>query len=301
MELGHTLGHASGPSDKDCHFICLRYPEKWGFKPEHGESWVFRAGGGMVHSLYGGRGWFTGLWRSPKGCVYVTDSVLGVHICQDARPPNPPFKVHKLDATLAGVWGLDDENVFAWGIQRNAPVLFRWDGSAWSDMPSPGDVVAMHGTTPKLLYAVGAGGLIAHWNGRAWKRSESPTKSVLSAVFVAAADEVYAVSTTRQGGELLRRDKKKFAEVCRGPGPLYGVAKFREDVWVGAGSHGLMKLDGGALVVAKPNIPADRLDARGNLVISSPDGICETADGKNFTRTPVKSIASALAKTPPKW
>ena len=300
MKIGHTYGHASGPSQDNCHFICLRYDERWGFKPDTGESWVFQTLGDQMEVVYGGLGWFTGLWRSPAGHVYVTDSVLGVHINQDPSPRSSAFKLHKLDATLAGVWGIDDRFVVAWGKRHLAPVMFRWDGTSWAEMDSPGDVVAVHGIAPDLVYAVGGGGLIARWDGRAWTRLQSPATSVLSAVFVAAPDDLYAVGSGTRGC-LLEGSTNGWLEVCNGPGPLYGVAKFRGDVWVGAAMFGLMKKDKNALVTIKPNIHADVLDARVNLLISSPGAIAQTVDGAGFVGFPVASAAAILKSKKPRW
>jgi hypothetical protein len=178
--------------------------------------------------------------------------------------------------------------------------MFRWDGAAWHPMESPGDVVGVHGIAPKHGYAVGAGGLIARWDGQKWAQLPSPTTSVLASVFVAGPDEIYAVGTGTKG-VFLEGSAHGWAQVCTGPGPLYGVAKFRGDVWVGAAVHGLMKRQKNDLVTVKPNIPASVLDARVNLLISSQTMIAETKDGKNFTGSPVANVAAVLSSKKPKW
>src|SRR6266849_1218818 len=298
MKLAHLMSDASGFSDQDCHFLVLRYEEKLGFKPDRGESWVVQSEGDMLHALYGMMGWFTSLWRSPAGCTYVSDSAGTVHVNPDVKPRAKPWRQHKLKGVLSGVWGLDDKCVFVWGGVKDKDLMYRWDGKDWKEMESPGEVVGMHGLAPNLIYAVGAGGLVARWDGRRWNKCVTHSTAMLSAVIVASPDEIYAVGA---GGVMLEGSSSGWKELLTGPGPMFGVAKYKGDVWVGAAQHGLMKVVKKKLKAVKPNIKAEMLDARRHLLISSPSVIAETVDGKEFTGISLPAVVELLADRKPLW
>lgn len=298
MKINYLLGHASGLNQQDCHFIALRFDERWGFKPDVGDSSVMqRHEGSLYHRLHA-RGWFTSLWRSPAGCVYVSDIASRVHVNTDLRPGVAPWRMDTLPGALSGVWGVDDSCVFVWGSRGQDNVMYQWNGTTWNNIDSPGRVVGMGGLTPDLAYAVGNDGLIARWDGKRWTSVPSPTRSVLSAVFVASADEMYAVGAGRR---LLEGSVHGWTEVCEGPSPMFGVAKFRGEVWVGASDAGLMKRDGNTLVAVKPNILADRLEVHDTLLISSPGMIVGTPDGNNFLAIKAASVIENVSQTPPAW
>jgi hypothetical protein len=298
MKIGYLMGHASGPSVEGCHFLALRFDERWGFKPDTGETFVLQRVGTTAHLLYGGLGWYTGLWRSPRGSVYVAASNGEVHVKLDPEPTAGEWRVDRVAGTLAGIWGLDDKSIFTWGLRGSSTVVYRFDGTSWKEVPSPGEIVGMHGISPDLVYAVGRDGLVARWGGKSWTKVASPARGVLSAVFVAAEDEMYAVGPNTQ---LLQGSLYGWSEVLEGPGPMFGVAKWRGEVWVGAAEHGLMKLAGAKLVPVKPNIKAEKLDAREDLLVSSPQAIVGTSDAASFRGIPVSGVAEVLEPVKPGW
>jgi hypothetical protein len=299
MKLTCSVRDASGPSLSTCHFLLSRYDERFGFKPDSGESWIYQKDATGSHALRGQGGWYTGLWRSAAGKVYVAFSVGQVLVNPDPRPRVAPWREDPVPGVLSGVWGLHDECVFVWGIRGGKNVVYRFDGSKWEELPSPpGEILAMHGIAPDLVYAVGRGDLLAHWNGKTWRKVVSPARGVLVDVFVASESEMYAVGSNKQ---LLQGSVHGWTEVLEGPGSLYAVAKWKGDVWVGAADHGLMKLDGAKLLPVKPNIKARRLDARDELLISSPDMIAGTKDGLTYTAVRAPFLAGAIEKVPFAW
>ncbi len=72
--------------------------------------------------------------------------------------------------------------------------------------------------------------------------------------------------------------------------PLTAVAKWKDQLWIGASTYGLMrkaeKTD--KLEVVQPYVRPNAIDARGNLLVSCEDRILETADGKTFTTVEIK-------------
>jgi hypothetical protein len=297
MRIGYIMSHASGLARTDFHFLALRYDERYGFKPSEGECWVLRYTGGTLSSLLGGLSWFTGVWCSPAGHVYVASADSAVHVNPDPGVRAAPWQEHKVQGTLAGVWGLDDRFVVAWGVHRGKGVMHRFDGKRWSPMDSPGEVYGVHGVAPNLVYAVGRRGLIARWDGARWNKVPSPTQAVLSDVCVADEGEMYAVGDR----VVLQGSLHGWTEVVEGTSHMFGVRKWKGDVWIGASGEGLMKLSRNKLVVADPEIKAERIDARGELIVSSPDAIAISADGKEFKKLKVKAVEAIYKDRKPAW
>jgi hypothetical protein len=125
----------------------------------------------------------------------------------------------------------------------------------------------------------------------------SPTQSVLSAACVVSDDEIYAVGSGRR---LLAGSSRGWTEVLHGPSPMLGVAKFLGDVWVGASEAGLMKLAGDQLVPVK-KMKAERLEARDELLVSSPGGIASTRDGDKLSGAATTRVLAMLENEAPRW
>ena len=301
MGLAAVLAHASGISAANCHCLALRYDRKWGFQSDFGESWVVRVEQGKVFLDHGLPGWLTGLWRSDSGAVYVSDSSRAIWMNPAPSDPRSPWKLHRVSGFLRGVWGLNDEFVVTWGLSgRDEFLMYRWNGKSWAEMPSPGDIYAVHGLAPDLLYAVGNQGLISRWDGHQWTRVRSPTRTILSSVFVVNEDEMYAVGA---GQRVLEGSSHGWSEVAYSEEAMYGVAKLGNRVWIGATSDGLIQLQGNRLVVKSAKASAEHLEARGDaLLVSCPDFIAETKDGESFQhRTDAKAVLDLMAEHPPLW
>jgi len=299
MRYGSLYSCASGFSRNDYCFIGNRFEAAHGFSRAAGESWLCQRTATDFLIRYGGAGWYTGCYYSPQRTAWVTESHGTV-----LRFPDLPARIdrveeHNLQGLLGGIWGLGDDFVVTWGERENRGVMYRWDGARWSEIPAPGPhVLAVHGTAPDLLVAAGAGGLLSHWNGECWQRVPSPTTTPLAAVFVESGEEIYAVGTA---GVLLQGSIHGVAESSPGPGAMFGVVKWRDAVWIGAGEHGLFRRDRNELVCAKPNIAAEALDAREDLIISTPTLIAWTGDGEAYKAFGRNTLLELLDPRPPAW
>jgi hypothetical protein len=164
----------------------------------------------------------------------------------------------------------------AWAVgerdKRNGTprtLILRWDGRAWSAVPSPSPGLAsavsgVSAVSADDAWATGfsftrqgrAHPLILHWNGRAWSRVRTPAATgadgVLAAVSAASATDAWAVGfhcarvcgATVQGKSMLAlhwNGKSWSAVTGTGPGMLTGVsARPGSPVWA-AGSACMRK------------------------------------------------------------
>lgn len=154
--------------------------------------------------------------------------------------------------------------------------IYRRDESSWLHMdeglltepsPYPGkkriqswlarqvaciDILDINGLAQNDLYAVGADGFIAHYDGTKWTTLQCQTQACLHGIFAVSQEEVWIAGSR---GTLLKGNVNTgFAAVVkRGmSADFYGVAKYDQQVFIGA-SDGLYRLEGTDAVVAGPS------------------------------------------------
>lgn len=296
MTLTHKFSKVSGFSGEGFHAIGYRF-EGDDFSFERCESWLFRKEGNDVLSE-NRRTWLTGVWASPSDAVFTTDAVFHCVRVFRGRGRDWACDTVELPATLEGVWGLDDDCVWAWGLNDGAPVLFRYDGAKWAQVESPGEVLAMHGVRRDLVFAVGTRGLIARWNGSTWTRMESPAVKNLASVAVVSDDEVWAGGPS---GELLSGSVYGWMPSGVENQGILSLAKWRGELWAGVNMTGLSRLVDGAFVPERTDFVATSLDAREDLVMASPNGIGGTKDGKAFRGFKRESFMKTADRHMPAW
>jgi hypothetical protein len=229
----------------------------------------------------------------------MSDGDIQMADVSDMEPGS--WKVQKFPgAVMDGVWGLDDKHVFAWyKTLDDEPHVVLYNGRQWKELPPPpGRILAMHGLGPDFVYAVGFGGLLARWDGKSWTKITIPTKAVMTSVFVAGTDEMYAVGHDKA---LWEGSSSGWGKVATGPGSLYGVAKFAGEVWIGAEEHGLWKRSRNKLVCVDPDLHAQAMDCRKVLLITSTEMLAETSDGKKFTKKAQGLLAKIRDPKPKLW
>lgn len=298
VDSDYTFGTASGPNIDDCHLLGYRGPAGEGFQPDRGESFVLHRKGKTISLLLKKEGWYTDLWRSPTGHVFVTDANGFI---QHRAGDSGSWATESVGGMMVGVWGLDDQHLFAWGLRGDRDFMMRWDGQAWSEMPSPqGGVVAVHGSRPDLLVAVGDAGLIARWDGSAWTSMSAPSDEPLRSVFVVGDDEMYACGNR---GGLVQGTVHGWTPVLSHDAPLASVARWHDAVWVGAtGDAGLCRLEGDTLVSVKPNLTAIHLEANPDTLLCFNIGVIgHTNDGVAFTGFRTKGFQEACSAHVPPW
>lgn len=299
-DLHFEYGWASGRSHLDCVFIGRRWRDRYGTMLVDSDYYVVvnRPEPNVPVRTYAHWGpWpniMMGLWRAlPSERVYACDThQQSVHVWDDVMDQSKPARVHHLGFGAEGIWGLDEQHVYVWGIRQRVPGtagephLVRFDGTSWKDMPHPGFyIVEMHGIAPDLIYAVGRGG-IARWDGGSWHTLPLPTAGIFTDVFVAGPDEMYA---TTLNGALLEGTANGWSVITRTIDdrlPYACVIKFADELLVGGSFQGLFRRVGKTHVLehVDPELRANQFEARaGTLIVTTPDRIAGSTDGVSFS------------------
>lgn len=293
MGLLYGFGAVSGFTLEDAHFIGARWdPAVEGAADQI----VVRAHPGGYESLISLQS-CSDLWRSPSGAFYaaagtrVVWTSAGVH----GAAPWQSFEC----PAVGGVWGLDDQHVFAFPRGLSTRYGYRFGGSAWDRFDAPGVIHRMHGRQADALVAVGSPGLIAQRSGGAWRAQPTDVRGVFLDVHVVSDDEIYAV---HDSGQLWEGSMYGWSVRLEGePGSLRCVTKWQDRVWVGTTDQGLCVLDGARLVPIKPNLRPTRMDSRGDLLLSQPEMIVGTADGESFRAIKTPTLETLFAPIAPRW
>lgn len=102
------------------------------------------------------------------------------------------YKSDALQNMLRGVWGTDENNV--WAVGHGGSIL-KWNGSVWKSEPNTltEDLLAIHGSDAGNIWAVGANGTILRREGKVWSKQVSTTTQRLSGVFGIDKNNAWAV------------------------------------------------------------------------------------------------------------
>jgi hypothetical protein len=302
IEVDVAYYSASGPSNGRCAFLAIRYDADTGYRPGDGESWIcvndYRDGGRGTLVTNGTAAWYTRLWSTLEGSVYVARHDGWVIRNRNIHAPDAlsRWENDRIEGRiLEGVFGIDDAAVFVWGHDPRARAgrpfpesdVFRWDGQRWSPMPGPGfQILAMHGTSATDLWVGGPRGAVARWDGGRWTQIQSRHDELINAIWAAAPDEVYA-TTTR--GTILEGSASGMLPIATLPGAeLQGdvscVAKWKGELWVGSPRLGLHRRIGTTrdFEPVKPNIDCISMDARDELLLCGRNRIAGTPDGAKY-------------------
>jgi hypothetical protein len=189
--------------------------ERW-----NGSSWSISAsplpsGGGElrdVDATSASDAWAVGFTNSSNGNLTLTERWNGSS-WRIVPSPSVSAQNHLLGVksfSAGNAWAVGSHNVpGSWAFST---LTMRWNGSAWSVVPSPdtpsfeNHLNAVDGVSANDLWAVGhtrngdyavAEPLALHWNGSAWSIVTTPTANdaTLEGVVALASDDVWAVGS----------------------------------------------------------------------------------------------------------
>lgn len=133
-----------------------------------------------------------------------------------ALDPSPP-------ASLSGVWGSDDDDVFIVGGDEAGGRAWHFDGLTWSEQELPPEtplLVWVHGFSPQQAIAVGVDGAAVSWDGSNWSAVETGTTEDLWGVWGLSPQDLWIVGGDADVGEplILHFDGDAFTPVALAEG-----------------------------------------------------------------------------------
>jgi hypothetical protein len=97
---------------------------------------------------------------------------------------------------LKAVWGTSSSDVFAVGA---GGIVLHFNGTSWSAQPSgtTQDLHGVWGASSSSVFAVGSGNTILHYDGASWTAQPANAAIDLSGVWGSSGSDVFAVGTAR--------------------------------------------------------------------------------------------------------
>lgn len=156
-----------------------------------------------------------------------------------AGPDQDGWRWHAVKLPFANtIHGLWGEREDLWAV-GNGGLIAHYDGNGWTKLSSPTkeDLQSVWGPTKSELWAVGARGTILRLTGGVWEQQASPVQSALYDIWGSGAADIWAVGSS---GTLLHFDGGSWSASTEGSDDLRGVwGTSAQDVWA-VGANGAL-------------------------------------------------------------
>ena len=262
---------------------------------QDGQSFLYSLQGTSLQLRLSVDGVFVHVWQTPRRAVYLVQLGHGLLYMPPLGEGGELRTVDEVGPAM-GVWGLNDANVWAWGVRDRAPFVMRFDGDRWREVRSPRAINSMHGIASDAVYAAGPHGAVVRWDGEVFVDVAAPTKPTRTACGVAVlapTDVVVGVSELGTG-VVLRGGPDGVNEVATLEHDLLSVATREGTIYLGVDHPlGLCKLIDGEAQVFKRQFVATKLEARDHVLVTS-DSDLVSIDGDTIRGYPVATIAAQL-------
>ena len=202
--------------------------------------------------------WFTDIWRSNSGRLYVCDDNGVVHSGSGTEWAQAQVSPRHLNT----VWGFDDNSIYAGGSEG---VVHRWDGVRWSAVsPALGNtILCIAGSSSSDLYASGEGALFWHYDGRQWTQIQLPTNAIWVGLLVLSSG---VILVSGSAGTLFRGSGLNWTDVSQRGRDFYKMAFYRKKIHIAGGGQGVFTFDGATVSNLKDSFPVYRLSSNGSYL-----------------------------------
>lgn len=134
-----------------------------------------------------------------------------VILASSACPPPPPapkwaMVAQKLPSALLSVWGTSASDVWTVGSDSadgKGPLVLHFDGTGWTRLETgaTGNLWWVFGFSNGPIYLGGEGGLMLRYQAGAFTRMTTPGTAVVSGIWGASPDDVWAVGAESGGAK----------------------------------------------------------------------------------------------------
>lgn len=205
-----------------------------------------------------------GTFPSLLPATALAAALAGCDPPEETNPPvDPPWAVviEDMPGALLSVWGTSASNVWVVGADAgdgSGPIVLRYDGSAWSRVPTgqtSGDLWWVFGFPGGPVYAGGGGGVILRHEGGAFTPTTTPGTDTVFGIWGASLDDVWAVGGAadkngfawRLKGDVWTPEPTLPADVAADAAVWKMFGRASDDAWL-VGSNGVSyRWDGTAL------------------------------------------------------
>ena len=289
----YQVGVVSGATADQSAFTVLRWDARSSPTHESSETVFFTGDGDRFLRLATSQGPFGGAWRAPSGAAHF--SMPGRIVEVRAQGESVERVTHDVAGLFPEMWGRFDDEAFAWGTSS----MLRWNGATWAPCAWPGEVYAMHGASRTQTYAVGRRGLVARWDGGAWRVMEPAHTGDLLAVHVVDEHEMYAIA---KPGVILEGSALGWRVRVDTGRTLRGIAKFQGRLFVAVEGDGLYELDArNELVLVKDTFKPHQIECRGDLLIGAREDVVRSVDGVKYRAYSLPKLRELIERKPPIW
>jgi len=225
-------------------------------------------------TLYEQPVWFTDLWRSADGSLFVSDENGCVHVGDDRG-----WSAETVAQTfLNTVWGLDSHHVFAGGDDG---IVYQRRADGWTSISPPlgSKILCIRGTSSSDLYASGEGGLFWHFDGTDWSRIALPTHANLGGLVCLSGTDTIVCG---EDGALFRGHGDAWRDVSIPGKSFCKITLWRGRVLIAGGSAGVLEFDGANVVAIKDNIAVYRISGVAPFLSVAGENLAARHDGTGW-------------------
>jgi hypothetical protein len=157
---------------------------------------------------------------------------------------------------VSALWGIGDANVF---IGTFTGGIYHWNGTEWLQVfEAVGEPINhIHGSAENDVYAVGNKGTILHFDGTAWRQLPYPgdgvNRDVLTGVRALNQNEAFVCGTA---GRILHGSRSGFEILGQFAIPFYGITYFQNRLILASGMKGAHELRGNQVSVLRDTFGA---------------------------------------------
>lgn len=220
-------------------------------------------------------------WWVKAAFLFAIAAVAG---CDDGGETHPPpdskwqLVMSGQPGALLSIWGTAADDVWVVGADARdgaGPLVLRYDGAAWSRLPTgqtEGDLWWVYGFEGGPVYLGGSGGVILRYDAGAFTRMTTPGTDTVFGLWGPSASEMWAVGGAadksgfawRLQGDAWEAEPSLPADVAADAAIWKVFGRSADDAWM-VGSNGVsFRWDGAALSQAETGVGSSLFTVHAN-------------------------------------